>query len=58
MPGGTTVDLSEAGMRVLMDGWGVPMEAGATTQLTLEVDEALVPCVARSCGTSNVALNG
>jgi PilZ domain len=39
---GTTVDLSEAGMRALMDGWGVPMEAGTTTQLTLTLDEALI----------------
>jgi hypothetical protein len=39
---GTTVDLSEAGMRALMDGWGVPMEAGTTTQLTLTLDDALI----------------
>jgi hypothetical protein len=39
---GTTVDLSEAGMRALMDGWGVPMEAGTTTQLTLTLDDALL----------------
>lgn len=39
---GTTVDLSEAGMRALVDGWGVPMESGTTTQLTLDVDEALI----------------
>ena len=40
--GGTTVDLGEAGMRAIMDGWGVPMEAGTTTQLTLDVDDALL----------------
>jgi hypothetical protein len=39
---GTTVDLSEAGMRALMDGWGVPLEAGNTTQLTLTLDDALI----------------
>ena len=39
---GTTVDLSEAGMRALMDGWGVPMDSGTTTQLTLDVDDALL----------------
>jgi hypothetical protein len=39
---GTTVDLSEAGMRALMDGWGVPMEAGSTTQLTLTLDGAQI----------------
>jgi hypothetical protein len=39
---GTTVDLSEAGMRALMDGWGVPMEAGTGTQLTLTLDDALI----------------
>ena len=39
---GTTVDLSEAGMRALVDGWGVPMESGTTTQLTLDVDDALI----------------
>jgi hypothetical protein len=39
---GTTVDLSEAGMRALMDGWGVPMEAGTATQLTITLDDALI----------------
>jgi len=39
---GSTVDLSEAGMRALMDGWGVPMESGTTTQLTLTLDDALI----------------
>ena len=39
---GTTVDLSEAGMRALMDGWGVPMEAGTSTQVTLTLDDALL----------------
>ena len=39
---GKTVDLSEAGMRALMDGWGIPMESGTTTQLTIDVDDALI----------------
>jgi hypothetical protein len=39
---GVTVDLSEAGMRALMDGWGVPMEPGTLTQLSLTVDDALL----------------
>ena len=39
---GTTVDLSEAGMRALVDGWGIPMDPGTTTQLTVDVDDALI----------------
>ena len=39
---GVTVDVSEAGMRALMDGWGVLMDPGTTTQLTLTLDEALL----------------
>jgi hypothetical protein len=39
---GRTVDLSEAGMRALMDGWGVPLEPGTATQLTLTLDDALL----------------
>ncbi len=36
---GTSVDVSEAGMRALVDGWGVPMDPGTTSQLTLIIDE-------------------
>jgi hypothetical protein len=36
---GTTVDLSETGMRALMDGWGLPPEAGTTTQVSLTIDD-------------------
>jgi hypothetical protein len=36
---GTTVDVSEAGMRALMDGWGVPMDPGTTSQVTLVIDD-------------------
>lgn len=39
---GKTVDLSEGGMRALMDGWGVPMDPGTPTQVSLELDDALV----------------
>ena len=37
---GTTVDLSEGGMRALMDGWGLPPESGTLTQVTLVLDDA------------------
>ena len=39
---GTTVDISEAGIRALMDGWGVPLEAGTSCQVSLDLDNALV----------------
>jgi hypothetical protein len=39
---GRTVDLSEGGMRALMDGWGLPPEPGTTTQLSLTMDDALL----------------
>jgi PilZ domain len=39
---GTTVDLSEGGMRALMDGWGLPPESGAAVQVSLTLDAALV----------------
>jgi hypothetical protein len=39
---GHTVDLSEGGMRALMDGWGVPLDPGTPTQVTLTLDDALV----------------
>jgi hypothetical protein len=39
---GVTVDLSEGGMRALMDGWGLPPEPGTKSQVTLTVDDALV----------------
>lgn len=35
---GTTVDLSEGGMRALMDGWGLPPESGTLSQVTLILD--------------------
>jgi PilZ domain len=39
---GTTVDLSEGGMRALMDGWGLPPEPGTPTQLSIELGEDLL----------------
>jgi hypothetical protein len=39
---GTTVDLSEGGMRALMDGWGLPPEPGTPTQVSIEVDDKLL----------------
>jgi hypothetical protein len=39
---GKTVDLSEGGMRALMDGWGIPPEPGTRSQVTLELPDALV----------------
>ena len=40
---GRTVDLSEGGMRALMDGWGLPPESGTASQVTLMLgDEQLL----------------
>jgi hypothetical protein len=39
---GVTVDLSEGGMRALMDGWGLPPEPGTGSQVSLAVDDALL----------------
>ena len=39
---GTTVDLSESGMRALMDGWGVPPLPGTPSQVSLTLEDALV----------------
>lgn len=36
---GTTVDLSEGGMRALMDGWGLPPEPGTQSQINLTIDD-------------------
>jgi hypothetical protein len=36
---GTTVDVSEGGMRALMDGWGLPPESGTLTQVSLMLDD-------------------
>lgn len=39
---GHTIDLSEAGMRALVDGWGVPMDPGMRAQVVLELDDDVV----------------
>lgn len=39
---GRTADLSEAGMRGLFDGWGLPPEAGTPVQLTITLEKGLV----------------
>jgi PilZ domain len=39
---GTTVDLSEGGLKALMDGWGLPPEGGTPTTLTLSLDEGVL----------------
>ncbi len=39
---GTTVDLSESGMRALVDGWGVPPEPSTSAQTTITLDDTTV----------------
>jgi hypothetical protein len=39
---GNTVDLSEGGMRALLDGWGVPLDPGTRSQVSLAIDDVLV----------------
>jgi c-di-GMP-binding flagellar brake protein YcgR len=39
---GTTVDLSEAGMRAEFDGYGAPPEAGAGLELTLSLEDGVM----------------
>jgi hypothetical protein len=39
---GNTVDLSEGGIRALVDGWGLPPEPGTPTQLSLDVGDELL----------------
>jgi hypothetical protein len=39
---GTTMDLSESGMRAMMDGWGLPPESGTVAHATLTLDETTV----------------
>ena len=36
---GMTADLSEAGARVLVDGWGLPPERGVRTRLSITLDD-------------------
>ena len=37
---GRTVDLSEAGMRAVVDGWGLPPEPGTSVEADLTLDDA------------------
>jgi c-di-GMP-binding flagellar brake protein YcgR len=39
---GTTVDLSEAGMRARVDGWGVPPEQGTPMAVTIDLAKGFV----------------
>jgi len=39
---GHTVDLSEAGMRAQVDGWGVPPEKGTRMEVTIDLEKGFV----------------
>ena len=39
---GLTVDLSEAGMRAVVDGWGLPPDDGTRTDVTLDLGDTTV----------------
>jgi c-di-GMP-binding flagellar brake protein YcgR len=39
---GMTVDISEGGMRALMDGWGVPLDPDTRSQVSVDLGDALV----------------
>ena len=39
---GLTVDLSEGGMKALVEGWGLPPEAGTPTVVTLQLEDGVV----------------
>ena len=49
---GKTVDLSEGGMRALMDGWGLPPAPGTESQVSLTVDDTLLHLHGRFVWTS------
>jgi hypothetical protein len=36
---GTTIDLSESGLKALVDGWGLPPESGTPVRLTLSLED-------------------
>jgi len=44
---GETVDLSEAGCRVVVDGWGLPPEPGLPAQVVLDLEDGEVVAPAR-----------
>jgi hypothetical protein len=39
---GETIDLSEAGMRAMLDGWGLPPELGQRMEVTLDLGDGSV----------------
>jgi c-di-GMP-binding flagellar brake protein YcgR len=39
---GETIDLSEAGMRAMLDGWGLPPEPGQRMEVTLDLGDGSV----------------
>jgi hypothetical protein len=39
---GLTVDLSEAGMRAIVDGWGLPPDSGTRTDVSLDIEDRTV----------------
>ena len=39
---GLTVDLSEGGMKALVDGWGLPPESGTPAVVTLQLEDGVV----------------
>ena len=39
---GSSVDLSEAGVRVLVDGWGLPPEVGTRVEVSLAIDDTML----------------
>lgn len=39
---GTSVDVSEAGMRALVDGWGLPPQSGTPMRVTITLDKDFV----------------
>jgi hypothetical protein len=49
---GLTVDLSENGMRALVDGWGIAPDPGTTLQVSLELEDALVHLPGETVWTS------
>jgi hypothetical protein len=38
---GLTVDLSEGGMKALVDGWGLPPESGTPTMVTMTLEDGI-----------------
>jgi hypothetical protein len=38
---GTTLDLSESGLKALLDGWGLPPESGTPVVLTLSLEDGV-----------------